>query len=589
MAATTKGGTPFRILVAASLIVLTMTVGGLMLVTSMADYAAKRTEATWADYALNVRGKIALLTLLEGDTGFTDLPNDLAAYVRTRDPVTATTIERRLETLHALVARYGALRLNDEERFALRALSAALSQYQDKLGVVRHMIERNIPQAMIADVVPLQGANAPMALDLLRESWTNADTAQRTQLSDAMARVRLLTRSTLLVVPVLILAALMVGWLAWRYITISREAERRREDMRRSEALYRDLVDGSLQGLLIHADFKLLFVNPAFARMFGFASMSDALTVSSFLELVEPTDRADLELVHSRIAVGAIHTWTGRVHCRNRRGDSIWVEEMARPIQWNGRPAVQMTLLDVTDRVAHEDDLEMERSLTEQQAQEVVALAEELDAALQLAEEQKSQLHRLSIADPLTGAFNRRHLFDCARQELARLDRGSVRALSVIMMDLDHFKVLNDTHGHAVGDHALRAFTVASTETLRENDVFARLGGEEFAALLPGTGLDEARVVAERLRERTADLRIALPGGKQIGLTVSLGVMEVVDPTHSFDAILSRVDAALYDSKRDGRNRVTVVPHIGHDDGHDHGAGATGPGTRPTPAAAANS
>nr|WP_246152337.1 sensor domain-containing diguanylate cyclase [Roseospira navarrensis] len=362
-----------------------------------------------------------------------------------------------------------------------------------------------------------------------------------------------------MVVPVLIAGTLLLTWVVWRSTRLSVEAETRRLAAQHSQTLYRDLVEGSLQGLLIHADFKPLFVNPAFARMFGFTDVPEAMALPSFLDLVAEDDQDDVSMVHGMITSGRVHTWTGRVHCVNRRGESVWVEELARPIRWRGEPAAQVTLMDVTDRVAYENDLELARSLTEQQSQEVVALAEELDVALQLAEEQKAQLHKLSVSDPLTGAFNRRHFMEQAQQERARMGRQPDYRVSVLMIDLDHFKAINDTYGHAVGDEALRVFTVLCNETLRENDVFGRLGGEEFAALLPGTGLDEARLVAERLRAGTATVQIAVGDGRHIGLTASLGVAEVTDAAEPFDAVLSRADAALYRSKAEGRDRVTMA------------------------------
>jgi len=564
----TRARQSFRILVAGSLFVLTLTVSGLLVVTSLADRAAHKTAQIWDDYSVNVQDKIALLTQLHGENGLKDLLGDLAAYVQTQDPALSAEMDARMTKVRALLEKYGNLRLADEETFALRALTATLTSLEDKLKIARHMAERGVSPADVAAVVPPDDSTSTMALSLLLDSWTEAEQRQKARISASMEIANALTRSTLLAVPVLILATILVGWQAWRYVAITREAERQRAEALSTEALYRDLVEGSLQGLLIHTDFKPLFANAAFARMFGYTSPSEALTLPSFLDLVAEEERDDINLVHGKIAAGTIHTWTGRVHCRTLSGETIWVEEMVRQILWNSAPAVQMTLLDVTDRVAHEQNQEMERTLTEQQAQEVVALAEELDAALQLAEEQKARLQRLSITDPLTGAFNRRHFLDRAQQELVRMGRHPDHTVSVVMMDLDLFKAINDTYGHGVGDETLRAFTAASAETLRENDVFGRLGGEEFAALLPETNLAEALIVAERLRERVADLRIPTEAGKDIRITVSLGVAEISDPALPFDSVLSRADAALYESKRNGRNRVTAAPSHAHESGN---------------------
>jgi len=532
----------FRILIIGSLLVLTMTVSGLLVVTSLADRAAHETANAWNNYEADVHGKIALLAVLRGEDGFAGLIDGLTAYVHTQAPALAVDMEARLDAVRALVAQYKNLSVSDEEASALRTLTATLEGLDDKLTIARRMTERGASPDDVAAVVPLHETAAQTALSRLLASWNDAETRQQARISKATEHANTLTRSTLLVVPVLTLAAFLVGWQAWRYVSITREVERQRAESLNTAALYRDLVEGSLQGLLIHADFKPLFANAAFARMFGYNGPDEALSLPSFLNLVEEKERDTINLIHGKIAAGTIHTWTGRVRCQTLHGTSIWVEEMVRPILWNGAPAVQTTLLDVTDRVAHEQDQERERIL---------------------AEEQKARLQSLSITDPLTGAFNRRHFLDCAHQELARMGRHPDHTISVLMMDLDLFKTINDTHGHGVGDAALRAFTAACAEILRETDVFGRLGGEEFAALLPGTDLAEALIVSERLRERVADLRIPTQAGKDIRITVSLGVAEVADPALPFDSVLSRADAALYESKRDGRNRVTAAAAAG--------------------------
>jgi len=168
------------------------------------------------------------------------------------------------------------------------------------------------------------------------------------------------------------------------------------------------------------------------------------------------------------------------------------------------------------------------------------------------------QLLQLAITDDLTQTLNRRAFFAAAEQELERTARYG-GPLSVVMMDLDHFKTVNDTYGHAVGDQALRVAATAIRATLREVDMFGRLGGEEFAALLPETSLAGAAEVAERLRLAIASAAIPLgPNQPPLYLTTSLGVAERQPNELSVDQVLARADSALYLSKARGRNRVTV-------------------------------
>lgn len=541
-------------------VVLFAVIAGLLVVASLADRSVEQASRMWHSYMEEVETKAVLLTRLRGADGFAGLDADIRRLIRSADPDLPEELREQVASVEGMLVSYRALPLTEGERFGMRALETSLADFRDKLGVATHMIARGVATEDIQDIVPLEHANAVMALDLLEEAWTQAGKAKRDQLTAVLERLRGLTRSTLLAVPVLLLVALLVGWLSWRMVRLSDEAARERAGARETAALYRDLVEGSLQGMVIHDAFRPLFVNPMFVRMFGFGDTAEALALPSVLDLVDETYQETMQTVHNSIQARDMDTWTGRIRCLTRNGDLIWVEELARPIIWQGRPAVQLTLIDISEQVRHEEDMEMERGVTERQAQEVVALAEELDAALNLAEEQKAQLHRLSIGDALTGAFNRRHFIDCAREELARMGRQPGRVLSVMMLDIDHFKRVNDTYGHAAGDEALRVFTRACQGLLRETDIFGRLGGEEFAALLPGTDLDQARVVADRMLEAIRALVVTVEDQPPFGFTVSLGMTEITDPSETIEKALSRADEALYRSKSEGRDRLTIEP-----------------------------
>ncbi len=159
--------------------------------------------------------------------------------------------------------------------------------------------------------------------------------------------------------------------------------------------------------------------------------------------------------------------------------------------------------------------------------------------------------------DPMTGLANRRSLLARLGTELAGVRRrGST--LSVVMFDLDRFKCVNDRYGHACGDEVIRTAAAVLERELRANDVAGRLGGEEFVAVLPDTALDEARRVADRIRQATADASTDC-AGLAIRVTVSAGVAEHSD-VESIDSLLSRADAALYAAKAAGRDRVASAP-----------------------------
>ncbi len=165
-------------------------------------------------------------------------------------------------------------------------------------------------------------------------------------------------------------------------------------------------------------------------------------------------------------------------------------------------------------------------------------------------------LHELACTDPLTQLRNRRFMMEVAQHEAAVVERGG-RPLSVLLGDIDHFKRINDLHGHAVGDGALRAIAQVLRDGVREVDHVARWGGEEFLVLLPGTELDEAQQVADRLR-RAVQALVEVEGRRQIGLSITLGLAEL-RPGESIEQALMRADRALYEGKQAGRNRVVLA------------------------------
>ena len=170
---------------------------------------------------------------------------------------------------------------------------------------------------------------------------------------------------------------------------------------------------------------------------------------------------------------------------------------------------------------------------------------------LQLANQQLEQLVR---TDPLTGIANRRHFVERIQIEIQRARREKI-PLSLLMMDLDHFKRINDTWGHAAGDEVLRNFAGAVGELLRATDMLARLGGEEFALLLPNTAQDGAIEVATRILGVVHQQSIDCDG-EQIQYNVSIGTALLAEHETRYECLLQRADEALYRAKENGRDQV---------------------------------
>ncbi len=171
-------------------------------------------------------------------------------------------------------------------------------------------------------------------------------------------------------------------------------------------------------------------------------------------------------------------------------------------------------------------------------------------AAITDEEKYKKELEELTVTDPLTGIKNRRYFMNKLKDEVQRANRYHEK-LSLVMFDIDHFKKVNDEHGHDVGDKVLKEYTKLISSKLREHDSFCRIGGEEFIIILPHVELSGALIVAEKLRKSIEKHKKVLP------ITMSFGVVEFKSE-ETFEHLFKRVDNALYEAKENGRNRVVA-------------------------------
>ncbi len=161
--------------------------------------------------------------------------------------------------------------------------------------------------------------------------------------------------------------------------------------------------------------------------------------------------------------------------------------------------------------------------------------------------------------DSLTGAMSRRSFQTSTEREIARAQRNGTE-LSCALIDIDHFKSINDTYGHGVGDVVLQRVVATCKSELRASDYIGRLGGEEFAAMLPDASPDSALEVAERIRKAVAAMVVEVSAGK-IGATVSIGLATRTAVENNFELLLRRADVAVYKAKSGGRNRAVSYVH----------------------------
>lgn len=181
-----------------------------------------------------------------------------------------------------------------------------------------------------------------------------------------------------------------------------------------------------------------------------------------------------------------------------------------------------------------------------------------LKASQEKLREANQLLQKLASFDPLTGAYNRRQFFNLAKAEFSKAERTD-QPLAVIMMDIDKFKSINDTYGHAAGDQALISITKTCKDICRASDIVSRFGGEEFVICCPNAELEGAHALAERLRNAIAAISIETEGGEKFSFTTSIGVTGRL-ANDTLEAMINRADGWLYQAKDQGRNRTIIDP-----------------------------
>ena len=284
------------------------------------------------------------------------------------------------------------------------------------------------------------------------------------------------------------------------------------------------MLDAMPIGLLFHTEQGILFANREACKLLK--SDKSALFGQHFLDHVRQPELDATSLLLGKAFQTQNPCLEAESVIRCRDGTERLVKIITGRLPWKGTPVIQVLFQDITDQKRAEQSL-----------------------------------RRLSITDELTGAYNRRHVF---YEASSYLSQANPPPLSVIMVDIDHFKAINDTHGHVTGDVALQDLTRLAHSSIPKiagcnSAIFGRIGGEEFLILLPGLGIKRAAKEADAFRAAVGRLKIASGSRELISFTISAGVAQYQVSDRTFDSLLSRADDALYRAKRDGRNRVCVA------------------------------
>ena len=328
--------------------------------------------------------------------------------------------------------------------------------------------------------------------------------------------------------------------------TIMDISERKLAEMalEKSEEQLRLAMDASNDGLW---DQNFLdnytYFSPGYCRMLGYDLAEIPSNIDGWLGLVHPDDLERVRAINQDCRENRIPGFEIEMRMRARGSGWKWILSRGRPVQWdeNGKPIrIIGTHVDITERKEAEQALRRANRKLEKQA-----VANEAMQAL---------LIELATHDSLTGLYNRRFMNDALQRELSRANREE-NSVSVLMLDIDHFKNLNDTYGHESGDLVLVALSNLLRQSIRDSDIACRYGGEEFIIILPGANISDAKRRAEILCYEFSLVRV---GPASLTSTISIGLAVYPQNGDSVDRLLHAADHALYAAKTSGRNCVRV-------------------------------
>ncbi|MCX7207677.1 MAG: diguanylate cyclase [Proteobacteria bacterium] len=317
----------------------------------------------------------------------------------------------------------------------------------------------------------------------------------------------------------LLIMALLMCYFFWRSHRLTQNLHKKENHLNASEARFRQMIETSPVAIVLARmpDYFITYINHQAAELFD-QTQAGALSQRAF------------ELYKSKL------NFMDQVNKTQAGQDQHNIEVVLQ--RKNGQPFWGSLSMSIS---------ETSQSTTLMIGISDITIKKQLETDLQ---------HRATI-DSLSGLFNRAYFTEQANHEIARAKRNQ-QPLLVIMLDIDHFKRINDNWGHDIGDKAIQSLAELCRSTLRDIDIIGRIGGEEFAILLPETDLEKGFPVAERLRQRIEAQRIVLPNQQTLQFTASIGVSTLCADDQKIDQILKRADLALYQAKNEGRNQTVI-------------------------------
>jgi diguanylate cyclase (GGDEF)-like protein/PAS domain S-box-containing protein len=295
------------------------------------------------------------------------------------------------------------------------------------------------------------------------------------------------------------------------------------QSLQQSEYRYRELLNGSVQGVLIHQHFTPLFCNQALATMLGYPNPQSIMALPSVLDFVDPAYRARREETLEKLFSHKTKPYPVEIKCLHHSGKPVWVKLLESIIDWNGRPAIQVTMTDITESYL-------------------------------LKEKFEQQIH----LDYLTKTLNRRGITQAGKALL--LDNTlQHKQLYCVLMGLDELKQINHLFGHEIGDKTLIHFAQQCQSKLADADLLGRWSGDEFIAIIQATSHNIARNIAESIRHSMDNMDLIEPEtGKHLRFSASVGVSHWQE-NDTFDKLILRADSALEQARSQITHQLVMV------------------------------
>ena len=507
---------------AVTAILIALTALGGVLIGANAIRLFDDMRTTWQRYDQVSEQKITYLTQMHQYLGYSGFAQHLKDYLLHGQDHVLTWIDIDLDQAKNAVDSYRLLDINAEEKAALADLRALIVKSRAQILEIPKLRDAGMSPAEIDKQINLNPDAAIAALNQLRWAWRQQAGNTAHILNTTSATGEQLVQFGWIFIPIMALIGLFVFWLVNRLCLQIGAYEREKSALETSERKFRDMA-ANVPGVIFQwyekrgGDRGYLYVSPRCQEIYGVSP--DELQENWQALSIHPEDK-DRYLATVKDASEKRSEWSFEGRFLTPEGEEKWWRGISKPVPINEEETVFNGVI--------------------------------IDISLQ--KKMEEELRALATTDGLTGAYNRRHFLYKAATEVPRSQRYN-HPLTVLMVDLDHFKQVNDTFGHAGGDEVLKQFVTTVRECLRGPDVLGRIGGEEFALMLPETDLAGALSLAERIRADVQSMNIRWDK-RTISVTTSIGIAQLRDNDTDIHDVMARADKALYIAKAKGRNRV---------------------------------